>query len=65
MGEIQWMSCGELLECKHRHDFRRCSCENETFVDGGDDYLRIGGKDLAKIEIFEEEGGEIKRKPLI
>lgn len=65
MGKVQCLSCGKILESKHRHDFRKCSCENETFVDGGDDYMRIGGKDLAKIEILEEEDGEVKRKRLI
>ena len=48
-------SCMTLLESTHVHDFRFCPgvdgkpCENETFVDGGNAYNRIGGKDLRKI----------------
>jgi len=32
-----------------RHDFKRCHCKNGTFVDGGSDYLRYGGMNMAKI----------------
>ena len=40
------MGCEEILESINRHDFNMCNCENETFVDGGNDYTRIGGNDL-------------------
>jgi hypothetical protein len=33
--------CGEEIESKFRHDFRQCGCGN-LFVDGGQDYQRIG-----------------------
>ena len=57
MGEIFHNSvicleCGEKLISRHRHDFQRCSCENKTYVDGGLDYIRVGGKDLNKIQQF-------------
>lgn len=45
--------CLDVLESKHRHDFVQCKCPNGTFVDGGTSYQRIGGRDLAKIEIIE------------
>lgn len=32
--------CGEVLESKHRHDYRSCACGN--FVDGGLEYVRRG-----------------------
>lgn len=35
--------CGDILQSKHRHDFRSCQCE-AIFVDGGDDYFRCGGE---------------------
>jgi len=35
-----------VIESKSVHDFRSCGCENESFVDGGGQYLRIGGHDL-------------------
>lgn len=57
MGEIYHNSvicleCGEKLISRHRHDFQQCSCSNETFVDGGLSYVRVGGKDLNKIQQF-------------
>lgn len=41
--------CGDEIESKHQHDFVWCSC-GETFVDGGDAYLRCGGQALLKDE---------------
>jgi hypothetical protein len=29
-----------------------CECENQTFVDGGDVYVRVGGKELSKIQVL-------------
>ncbi|MBR1603549.1 MAG: DUF1653 domain-containing protein [Synergistaceae bacterium] len=31
--------CGDIIESRHRHDFKTCSCGNVS-VDGGLDYLR-------------------------
>ena len=55
MGRVKCLVCGKILESKTRHDFVSCWCENETFVDGGNDYTRIGGKDLNKIQILRDE----------
>ena len=52
MGKIQCLECDEILESKHRHDFVMCKCPNQTFVDGGDDYMRIGGVDMSKIQVI-------------
>ena len=52
MNRIQCLSCGEVLESKYRHDFQMCECQNQTFVDGGSDYVRAGGKDLNKIKFI-------------
>lgn len=41
---VKCLLCGEVLESKHRHDFQQCKCEN-LFIDGGDDYLRMGIRD--------------------
>jgi hypothetical protein len=40
------LSCGEELISYFRHDYKICSCFNDTFVDGGLDYRRFGGVDL-------------------
>jgi hypothetical protein len=37
--------CDEFIFSAHRHDFRECKCGN-IFVDGGQEYLRRGGKAL-------------------
>ena len=47
---VRCLSCNTELESKHRHDFQCCGCENQTFVDGGYDYSRVGGKDFDLIE---------------
>ena len=43
-------NCSSLLISMHRHDFSACGCDNESFIDGGqNDYIRLGGKDLSKV----------------
>lgn len=42
MGKIKCLDCLDVIESTHRHDFVRCKC-GESFVDGGDAYLRVGG----------------------
>ena len=37
--KIKCNHCGDVIESKHRHDFKRCSC-GRVAVDGGHDYLR-------------------------
>ena len=37
--------CDDFIFSAHRHDFRECKCGN-IFVDGGQEYLRRGGKAL-------------------
>lgn len=37
--------CDEFIFSAHRHDFCQCKCGN-IFVDGGQEYLRRGGKAL-------------------
>lgn len=36
------LSCGDIIESKHRHDFVSCKCHNIA-VDGGLDYIRRCG----------------------
>lgn len=54
MGEVKCLECGVVLSSEHRHDYKTCKCPNQTMVDGGNDYLRYGGKDLNKVEIVED-----------
>lgn len=46
------LNCGEQLISRHTHDYKTCTCENETMVDGGLDYVRFGGKDLNLVQSF-------------
>lgn len=50
--QVTCLECGEVLVSKNRHDYKTCSCPNETMIDGGNDYVRYGGKDLSKVETF-------------
>ena len=43
--KIRCLKCLELIESKHRWDFKYCKCFN-IFIDGGQDYLRYGGPAL-------------------
>jgi hypothetical protein len=54
---IQCKFCDDVIESKHRHDFKTCKC-GMVSVDGGHDYLRRCGDYGDWIELTETE--EIK-----
>lgn len=48
--------CGDVIESKHRHDFKACCC-GRVWIDGGHEYLRHGAMknmddfiDLSEVE---------------
>ena len=47
---IKCLVCNTVLESKHRHDFVKCHCPNETACDGGLEYQRTLAVDLDLIE---------------
>lgn len=47
--QAKCLKCGEVVESKSRHDFRKCKCGN-VFVDGGRDYVRHGFRDKSLYE---------------
>lgn len=49
---IKCLKCGDIIESKSVHDFQQCSC-GAAFIDGGHEYVRIGGN-LADIETLIE-----------
>ena len=59
---IKCLKCGDIIESKHVHDFKFCSCGN-IFVDGGLEYSRIGGtaldddsyENLCEFEVIKDE----------
>lgn len=43
MGQkLKCKKCDDIIESKHRHDFKWCSCHS-IFIAGGNDYCRYGG----------------------
>lgn len=50
--KLRCKRCTDVIESKYRHDFVRCKC-GAIFIDGGNDYTRMGG-DLENIEILPE-----------
>lgn len=43
MGQkLKCLKCNDIIESKFTHDFRLCTC-GAIFIDGGDEYTRIGG----------------------
>ena len=60
MSKVKCLACGEVLESKHRHDFVMCKCKNETFVDGGTEYMRAGGINMSLVKVVNEEYAERK-----
>lgn len=53
--KIKCLGCQAILESLLVHDFQKCNCENGSFTDGGNDYMRIGGKDLTKIQYWNND----------
>lgn len=57
---LKCLKCGDILESKHRHDYKTCSCDN-AMIDGGLDYQRWGWRypdsieDLSVSEEYERE----------
>jgi hypothetical protein len=52
----QCKKCGDVIESKHRHAYRECSC-GATAVDGGKDYLKRVGEfgDFIELSEYTEE----------
>ena len=58
--QVKCLSCGDIIESTHVHDFKWCSCKNVA-VDGGKQYLRRNFVNLDLIEdlsITEEDEEE-------
>lgn len=64
LNKLKCLQCEVVLISHNRHDYKVCSCSNETTIDGGTDYLRYGGKDMSKIElqtVFADDDFELVR----
>ncbi len=45
-GVVECLECRTVLVSNTRDAFVQCGCLNGTFVDGGRDYLRYGGRHM-------------------
>jgi len=52
MNSVKCLDCDKILVSKSRHDFQQCGCSNETFIDGGEEYQRYGGKDMSLVKVL-------------
>lgn len=59
--KVKCLNCNDIIQSQHVHDWVCCSCfKNEVdnrgiYVDGGSEYLRIGGP-LDGYQILTKEG---------
>ena len=51
LNRVECKECGKVLTSYHRHDYKTCGCDNETMVDGGNEYQRYGGKNLDLVDV--------------
>jgi len=58
MSKIKCLNCDMILESIYMHDFRSCDCENRTYIDGGDKYMRFGCMDITKVLFWNEKMGK-------
>lgn len=58
--EIKCLKCKDIIKSLSSHDFTKCKC-GACFIDGGDEYTRIGGNH-ENIVIIKEDGTEERLK---
>lgn len=61
MSKIKCLECNTILESHRVHDFVECGCPNGSFLDGGDDYMRMGGVDLSKIKYWDAKKNKFRK----
>ena len=56
VNKIQCKKCNDIIESKHVHDFKWCTCKSIA-VDGGLEYLRREGnlEDIMELSEFEKK----------
>lgn len=49
---VECAKCKKRMFSFHVHDFKYCGCDNETFVDGGRNYIHAGFLTLRPRRIY-------------
>lgn len=57
---IKCLKCDDIIESTYRHDFKECKCEC-CFVDGGNDYQRIGYENINDVMIYNNETEQFEK----
>lgn len=56
---VKCLTCGAVIQSKHRHDFVMCDCGHDSdtcvYVDGGTAYFRMGAGKDAHYEVVNEK----------
>ena len=56
---VKCLTCGKVMESKHRHDWVSCDCPRDSdtwmYIDGGKDYLRMGAGNASRWEVVDGE----------
>lgn len=65
LNRVKCKACDQVLTSHYGHDYKTCSCPNETMVDGGNNYQRYGGVNLTLVDtsltVFLSEDHSINR----
>jgi hypothetical protein len=58
VAKVKCITCDTFIESVHRHDFKWCNCPHDSdtriFIDGGNDYIRMGFGDKALWEFVDD-----------
>lgn len=58
VNKVRCLHCNDVIESKHGHDFKFCSCKH-VFVDGGKNYKRRGwSSEPPRFAEIDEDGKE-------
>lgn len=49
------LKCRTPLKSETVHEFSMCKCDNQSFIDGGNEYLRCGGMDMDAILMLDKD----------
>lgn len=60
LNRVQCNICDDIITSRYTHDFQFCKCK-KTFVDGGLEYMRVGGEDYTDFSVWSNEDFAVVR----